>query len=294
MRRARGQGASRTRAPTFRARPEPPCHLPSSPSRAWAACPASSSSPRDGARAEVYLHGAHVTSWHPAGETFDRLFVSDRGDLHRATPPSAAACRCAFRSSPTRAALPMHGFVRAMAWQLVAAGRQPDGTAAAHLRCRRTDATRALWPHAFTLDYTVTIGRRTLALALAVHNRGQRRLRVHGGAAHLPARARPARHAACTAWPARITATRCWGCDDAVETRRGAADRSLHRSRVPRGAARPRGERARRRARYPHGGLLRHRRVEPRRPEERHDPGHGGGRLPALPVRRGRGRAPAR
>ena len=32
----------------------------------------------DGARAEIYLHGAHVTSWFPAGATDDRLFVSEK------------------------------------------------------------------------------------------------------------------------------------------------------------------------------------------------------------------------
>ena len=32
----------------------------------------------DGPRAEIYLHGAHVTSWFPAGATDDRLFVSTK------------------------------------------------------------------------------------------------------------------------------------------------------------------------------------------------------------------------
>jgi len=30
----------------------------------------------DGARFEAYLHGAHVTSWHAAGDSDERLFVS--------------------------------------------------------------------------------------------------------------------------------------------------------------------------------------------------------------------------
>ena len=35
-------------------------------------------SSRDGARAEIYLHGAHLTSWVPAGSSADRLFLSAR------------------------------------------------------------------------------------------------------------------------------------------------------------------------------------------------------------------------
>ena len=57
----------------------------------------------DGARFEVYLHGAHVTSWRPAGER-RRTPVRER-DCRRSrrASRSAAACRSAFRNSPTRA-----------------------------------------------------------------------------------------------------------------------------------------------------------------------------------------------
>ena len=36
---------------------------------------------RDGALAEVYLHGAHVTSWRPAGTREERLFLSERSEF---------------------------------------------------------------------------------------------------------------------------------------------------------------------------------------------------------------------
>ena len=67
----------------------------------------------------------------------------------------------------------MHGFARAMSWQLVQAGPAADGAAHALLRLAANDATRALWPHAFALDYAVTVRGRTLALSLAVRNEGR-------------------------------------------------------------------------------------------------------------------------
>ena len=123
----------------------------------------------DGARVEIYLHGAHVTSWFPAGATDDRLFVSEKAIFtdDAAIRGGVPVCIPQFAD---QGPLPMHGFVRAMPWQLVRAGPQSDGSAQAHLRCAATPATRALWPHAFALDYVVTVGGGTLSMALAVHN----------------------------------------------------------------------------------------------------------------------------
>jgi glucose-6-phosphate 1-epimerase len=125
----------------------------------------------DGARAEVYLHGAHVTAWFPAGATEDRLFVSEKAVFTDDAAIRGGVPVC-FPQFADQGSLPMHGFVRAMSWQLVAAGTLADGSAQAHLRCSATAATRALWPHEFALDYTVTVHGGTLSLALAVHNAG--------------------------------------------------------------------------------------------------------------------------
>ncbi|MFO1396219.1 MAG: D-hexose-6-phosphate mutarotase [Burkholderiales bacterium] len=123
----------------------------------------------DGARAEIYLHGAHVTSWFPAGAGEDRLFVSEKAIFTDDAAIRGGVPIC-FPQFADQGALPMHGFVRALPWQLVQAGELPDGRAQAHLRCAATGATRASWPHAFVLDYTVTVGGATLSLVLDVHN----------------------------------------------------------------------------------------------------------------------------
>lgn len=123
----------------------------------------------DGARAEIYLHGAHVTSWFPAATADDRLFVSEKAIFTDDAAIRGGVPIC-FPQFADQGALPMHGFVRAMPWQLVRTGMQGDGRAQAHLRCAATAATRALWPHDFVLDYTVTVGGGVLSLALAVRN----------------------------------------------------------------------------------------------------------------------------
>lgn len=125
----------------------------------------------DGARAEVYLHGAHVTSWVPAGTDDDRLFVSA---LSRFAPgePICGGIPVCFPQFATQGPLPSHGFARVTEWALLAAERTGDGAARAVLRLGDSPTTRALWPHAFTTELTVTVAGQTLAVALAVANGG--------------------------------------------------------------------------------------------------------------------------
>ena len=125
----------------------------------------------DGARAEIYLHGAHVTSWLPAGSSSDRLFLSAASHFAADTAIRGGVPIC-FPQFADQGPLPMHGFARTAAWELSRAGRLPGGEAAAVLRLADSDATRAVWPHAFALEYTVTIKGATLALSLDVANTG--------------------------------------------------------------------------------------------------------------------------
>jgi len=66
----------------------------------------------DGARAEVYLHGAHVASWVPAGGQ-ERLFLSRASQFSRwrADPWRRAVV---FRSLAGWGPLPLHGLARLM------------------------------------------------------------------------------------------------------------------------------------------------------------------------------------
>ena len=125
----------------------------------------------DGASAEVYLHGAHVTSWRPAGLPDDRLYLSARS-----TFGAGAAIRggipVSFPQFADQGPLPNHGFARLLAWTLVRAGLQPDGSARALLHLGDSADTRRLWPHPFALELAVTVSGHTLDVSLTVTNTG--------------------------------------------------------------------------------------------------------------------------
>jgi glucose-6-phosphate 1-epimerase len=120
----------------------------------------------DGACAEVYLHGAHVTSWIPAGDE-ERLYLSAASDFRH-----GAAIRggvpVVFPQFSTWGPLPKHGFARNQTWELISVN---EGSA--RFQLRDSDATRAIWPHAFLAEFTVTVRQRQLIMELAITNRGE-------------------------------------------------------------------------------------------------------------------------
>jgi len=125
----------------------------------------------DGARVESYLHGAHVTSWHPAGSSDDRLYLSPLAHFAPGTSIRGGVPVC-FPQFADQGTLPMHGFARDTAWELLAAGLDPNGAAYARLRLADSPATRALWPHPFACEITVTASGHALAVEFAVTNTG--------------------------------------------------------------------------------------------------------------------------
>lgn len=125
----------------------------------------------DGARFEAYLHGAHVTSWIPAGETESRLWLSPFAHFAAGSAIRGGIPVC-FPQFADQGPLPMHGFARTSAWTLAGADRAPDGAAAARFRLADSDATRALWPHPFACELAVRALGASLAVELAVTNAG--------------------------------------------------------------------------------------------------------------------------
>src|SRR5512147_590366 len=120
----------------------------------------------DGARAEVYLHGAHVTSWIPAGDQ-ERLYLSTASEFR-----SGAAIRggvpVVFPQFSTWGPLPKHGFVRNRAWELIGVS-----AGSARFQLSDSDATRVIWPHAFLAEFSVTVSERRLVMELAITNRSE-------------------------------------------------------------------------------------------------------------------------
>ncbi|WP_413451759.1 D-hexose-6-phosphate mutarotase [Georgenia phoenicis] len=128
------------------------------------------------ATGEVYLHGAHVTAWTPAGAD-PVLWVSGSsrfvpGEAIRGGVPICFPWFGAGREPGL--APPPHGFARLAPWRPVAAA---DDDGVVRLTLELTDAdiadipAAAAWPHAFTATYAVTFGRE-LTLALTVENTG--------------------------------------------------------------------------------------------------------------------------
>jgi glucose-6-phosphate 1-epimerase len=119
----------------------------------------------------VYLHGAQVTSWIPAGDRDDRLYLSSRATF-RDGAPIRGGIPVSFPQFAKQGPLPNHGFARTSAWELVQSELEDDGGASARFRLRDSAETRAIWSHAFELSLAVRVTGPTLAVELAVANTG--------------------------------------------------------------------------------------------------------------------------
>jgi len=122
------------------------------------------------ARAEIYLHGAHLTAWAPRGQK-PVLWMSSasRFTADAAIRGGVPICFPWFGPRAGHPESASHGFARLSDWSLVAA--QDDGqNVTVGLRLTDSDATGAqAWPYRFEAIYTVVVGAR-LALTLTVTN----------------------------------------------------------------------------------------------------------------------------
>ena len=123
------------------------------------------------AEADLYLHGAQVTSWRPAGEE-EIIFLSgaSRFEDGRAIRGGIPICFPWFRSKADDARAPAHGFVRTKTWQLDSI-TQNGSDVVVELSTESDESTQRWWPHAFHTVYRVTVGS-ALKLELIVTNTG--------------------------------------------------------------------------------------------------------------------------
>ena len=128
----------------------------------------------DGASAVVTQHGAHLVSWIPAGGA-ERLYLSERS-LYTTGTAIRGGVPVVFPQFSGLGPLPRHGFARTCEWSITETRSGPD-FAVANLRLTDSDATRALWPHAFAAELTVAIGGNRLDIELEVENPGKDTLR---------------------------------------------------------------------------------------------------------------------
>jgi glucose-6-phosphate 1-epimerase len=127
------------------------------------------------AHGEIYVHGAHVTSWRPAGSE-EVLFLSSksRWEEGQAIRGGIPICFPWFRGKADDPHAPAHGFVRTRSWQLYSIVENNDGVAVT-MFIENDEQTRRWWPAEFRLVHRVTFGSE-LKLELVCINTGKTRL----------------------------------------------------------------------------------------------------------------------
>ena len=125
------------------------------------------------ARAEIYLHGAHVTAWQPTGHA-PVLWTSGSSWWEAAKPIRGGVPICFpwFGPNAGDASAPGHGFARLAEWTLV--GASDDAQGATHLAFQLTHATAThpAWSHPFEAIFRVTVGS-SLVMTLDIVNAGR-------------------------------------------------------------------------------------------------------------------------
>jgi glucose-6-phosphate 1-epimerase len=127
--------------------------------------------------AEIYLYGAQVTSWKPAGAD-EVLFLSEKSywETGRAIRGGIPLCFPWFRAKADDPHAPSHGFVRTREWQVESISVEPGESVCVRLSTASDESTRRWWPFDFRLEYRVTVGT-SLRLELVITNSGQTTLR---------------------------------------------------------------------------------------------------------------------
>jgi glucose-6-phosphate 1-epimerase len=128
------------------------------------------------ATGEIYLHGAHVTSWTPSGGE-EVIFVSSqsRWEDARAIRGGVPICFPWFGDKADDPDAPAHGFARTKAWRLESIVQGGDAVTVS-MFTESDESTKKWWPAAFRLVYRATFGRE-LSLELVLTNTGAAALR---------------------------------------------------------------------------------------------------------------------
>jgi glucose-6-phosphate 1-epimerase len=127
----------------------------------------------DGAQATVLLHGGHVVSWIPAGGE-EQLYLSPKavaGD-GQAVRGGVPVIFPQFEQKGPDTSLPRHGLARTRTWAVDSSSVGKDH-AQLTLVLTDNDETRALWPHGFALELTISVNGPRLDMELHAHNTGE-------------------------------------------------------------------------------------------------------------------------
>jgi len=123
-------------------------------------------------RGEVYLHGAHVTSWKPIGKD-EVLFLSTKSHWQegQAIRGGIPICFPWFRAKADDRTAPAHGFARTRTWQLQSVAETDRGVVVI-LLTESDEQSLRWWPGEFRLVHRITFGPE-LRLELVCTNTGK-------------------------------------------------------------------------------------------------------------------------
>jgi glucose-6-phosphate 1-epimerase len=132
---------------------------------------------RDGMRGELFLQGATVTAWQPAGAR-PVIFTSPNAVFAAGTAVRGGIPIIFpwFGPKQDEPKAPQHGFVRAAPWKLEAVETGRSGEVTLRLGITEAEATSPFWPAAYRAGYTVTFGP-ALSVELSVQNRSGQEIR---------------------------------------------------------------------------------------------------------------------
>jgi glucose-6-phosphate 1-epimerase len=125
---------------------------------------------------EIYLHGAHVTSWRPVGAE-EAFFVSSksRWENGKAIRGGIPVCFPWFGDKAGDPKAPAHGFVRTKSWQLDSIADTGEAVAVT-MSTASDDSTKPWWPADFLLALRASFGS-DLVVELTLTNTGSSSLR---------------------------------------------------------------------------------------------------------------------
>lgn len=111
------------------------------------------------ATAEIYLHGAHITSFQPNGAE-DLLWVSELAQFQaeKAIRGGVPVIWPWFGDHPTDSDKPAHGFARTQSWTVSETQILPGQRTKISFKLGHSEETHSLWPHPFLLELHVTVG----------------------------------------------------------------------------------------------------------------------------------------
>jgi len=125
------------------------------------------------ALSNIALQGAHIATFQPRGEE-PVLWLSPKAKFApgKSIRGGAPICWPWFGPHKNDSKLPGHGYARTVPWDVLETKALPDGSTFLRFGLVESDATRAQWPHASTVQLEVTVGK-ALRVELVTTNTGK-------------------------------------------------------------------------------------------------------------------------